>query len=502
MDLYPELPIRPLCCALPNRKDFPFSKVRSAEKHQVISFLTLFLSLTFGPQPVEVSVGDEVAAVEILLNGKPLTSMSKAPWRAVVDLGSSPAPWALEAVALDSRGAEIGRVRQLLNIPRERVEASWVLEGGASPETPRRARLVWQAVAREARQVHLQLDGQALEVEDPRSFELPPYDPSETHVLSASIVFSEELEVNTVTSFGRGFSDSTSSKLTAIPIEIEEGRKRPLSPEDLKGWFQVQGEPVEVIASEQAPMEVLVVRDIETAKTLANIDIGSAAPRESARRTGAGVSNPRIANNSPPPRSIRLPSSSGQMMSGLSPSSRLRFVSSWPTRSTSEDRLLFPISLDLVALTGRGIPFAVTRGFQSGADPGAQRLADAVAVAGLRAAATHRPRLVILILGDSPQDVSSLALEDAYRFLDSLGVPLEVWWARGDRRSAPPTSRPGLLVVKNRNQLRQAVRQVAKRLERQRIVWLSGSFLPQEVRLSEAAEGVALLAQPAALPMQ
>ena len=83
-----------------------------------------------------------------------------------------------------------------------------------------------------------------------------------------------------------------------------------------------------------------------------------------------------------------------------------------------------------------------------------QRLADAVAVAGLAAVEEERRRAVVLVLGPDAEDGSLLSPAEATAFLAQLRVPLRVWsfgrraFARGrevgrrpDDRDGPPARR-------------------------------------------------------------
>ena len=92
-----------------------------------VSFVSLFLSLTTGLHPVEVSVTGPVAAVEIRIDGETVAVMQRAPWRTKCDFGRL-RPLVLEAVALDAEGRECARSRQQVNLPRQAVESSLVLE--------------------------------------------------------------------------------------------------------------------------------------------------------------------------------------------------------------------------------------------------------------------------------------------------------------------------------------------------------------------------------------
>ncbi|MCB1033317.1 MAG: hypothetical protein KDD47_05730, partial [Acidobacteria bacterium] len=58
----------------------------------MIAFVTLFLSLVAGPQEIEVAVGPEVARVELLLDGRNISTLTAAPWKLRHDFGLELAP--------------------------------------------------------------------------------------------------------------------------------------------------------------------------------------------------------------------------------------------------------------------------------------------------------------------------------------------------------------------------------------------------------------------------
>jgi hypothetical protein len=113
-----------------------------------IAFLTLFLGLTLGPQPIELTATGPVAAVELLLDGAPAGRLTRSPWQGQIDFGPSLVPHQLVARALDSEGTEISRAEQWLNLPRQPAEVGILLENGAEGR-PVAARLTWQSLTGE-----------------------------------------------------------------------------------------------------------------------------------------------------------------------------------------------------------------------------------------------------------------------------------------------------------------------------------------------------------------
>ncbi|HEX7191168.1 MAG TPA: hypothetical protein VF381_06295, partial [Thermoanaerobaculia bacterium] len=124
------------------------------------------------------------------------------------------------------------------------------------------------------------------------------------------------------------------------------------------------------------------------------------------------------------------------------------------------------------------------------------RYADAVAVAGLQALGKQHPRAVVLIVGRSFHDSSTLTAAQARAFLDSAGVPLFVW-SLADAASQPAAVKEwgSLTDITTIVKLDDAVRELRHTLDAQRIVWLAGDHLPQEVHLTAKATGMRLLAK-------
>lgn len=112
------------------------------------------------------------------------------------------------------------------------------------------------------------------------------------------------------------------------------------------------------------------------------------------------------------------------------------------------------------------------------------RVADAVAVAGLQAAAGNRRRAVLLVLADDADDESRFEAAAVRRYLASLAVPLYVW--RLGSEDANPEWGPGEQIGNFRN-LQRAARRLEKALESQRIVWLEGRHLVNRIELTPDA---------------
>ena len=95
------------------------------------------------------------------------------------------------------------------------------------------------------------------------------------------------------------------------------------------------------------------------------------------------------------------------------------------------------------------------------------------------------------MLGRQREDGSRFAPEIARRYLEDLRVPLVVWDLSGPSAD-PPTGWGDLKPVENVDDLVRQVRRIRYRLGEQRIVWLRGTHLPQQIELTDRARGISL----------
>ncbi len=423
----------------------------------MIEFLSLFLGLVVGAQPVELA--GEAATVELRLDGEIVDVLDEPPWIFDCDFGEPLLPHELLAIARDAEGSELGRARQWLNLPRARAEARLALLWGEG-ETPRAGRLVWQALDYDApRQVAISFDGRPLTPEDPKSFELPPHSIRQLHLLRAELVFSESVQAYAELVFGGSFGDEVSTELTAVPV-VTEHRKLP-RPEEMQGWFRRRGRPLQVVSIDRRPAEILVVRERSSA-TLSNL-------RRLAAQRRAGRSIPR----------------------GLERGDSLRFVhprlDSRQGEQMRYDRM--PMSDDLASLDWDLYGAIAEASIETEEPAAALPIADAVAIAGLVAAGGRGPRAVILVHTGDSEDVSRFAVENVRAYLHSLRVPLYVWRPSPE---AVPGGWAGAADVSARPKLAEEVRLLRKALSSQAVVWIEGSHLPNEIELTAAAKGLKL----------
>lgn len=430
----------------------------------MITFVTLFLGLFLGVQPVEVQVGAEVAAVELVLDGEPVDRLEGPVWRGRVDFGTDLTPHHLEAVALDERGRELDRAERWINLPRPPAEVNLFLE--TTEDDRRIVRIYWESVVgTRPLAVRLELDGEPLPEADLSGVELPELDPDTAHFLRAELDFPDNISTSTEIAFGGGFREAVDARLTAVPLELAKDRE--VAAESLEGVLAEEGEPLPVVAVEEGAVDLVLVPDAGALSVLTEMSLEW--------QTHASVRNQyRTAQENPLAelrRTLPLPKDQ-----------RLRFL--WPfaqvrLRQGGIPSNLFVSSPELTHADG-GLVWLLSR---VQPPPGLQprtSLSTAVAVAGTVAAGRNRRRAVVLLWTGGEGDRSHLSAVTVRRYLERLRVPFQVWSLVEDR-PAPGWGEP--IEASSLLELERAYKQLNRALERQRIVWVPGTHLPQKIEL-------------------
>ena len=434
----------------------------------MISFLTLLLGLTIGPQKVEVSVSGPVAAVELQLDGAPVARLEHAPWLATVDLGADLSPHELIARALSPAGEELSRARQWINLPRPPAEIEILLERDASGKATAARLAPVSLVGPKPVLLLAAFDDKPLAVREGGRVDLPAYDSGTTHLLTATAEFSNGVLARRDAVLGGAAAIEASAELTGVPVRVTG---RPPNAAAAAGWFVKNGEPLSLVAFEHSGAQILIVRDLTIDEARARV--GS---RETRSRSLAG-------------KPIAEAIAAGAR---LDREDRARFL--WPVVQVSWGgdlrTELFESSHDFL-LKDEALPWLLTHIEDPHPATGPPRYADAVAVAGLQAAASRGRRAVILVLGSQSADGSHLSPDAARRYLERLRVPLFVWSLAGP--SGPAAGWGEHEDVSNPSLLRRACNRVKDALETQWIAWLSGEHRPQDIGLAREARGVALL---------
>lgn len=407
-----------------------------------IVFLTAFLGLVMGTQTVELRVEGDVARVDLFVDGRVVGSMAAPPWRRDVNLGDTLAPHRIEARAYDASGALLTSAMQKVNAPAPPRELQIEVEDA------QRARLRWSALdVVRPDSIEARLDGKPVDVQRDYTLALPPVEDGRVHLLEVTArAKNRQAEAQLV--FGEALQMSTTAEMSAIPVrDWKKGNHA-----------SVNGEDVRIAAVDDLPAEVILVRDPSSREAELRLDFdrrrversGSSAREQMGRSAGRG----------------------GQLTKG----DRVRFL--WPAGQSgkgTERSMLFTSSRSFeedlgILLVGVSYPGPVND----------VRYADAVAVAALQAAGSQRPRAVVLILG-SAKDASQLKPADARAYAASLGVPLHVWSFDKQQSSEAPNAWGATAPITTRDRLRDAVNALRADLDAQRILWVEGDYLPNEV---------------------
>jgi hypothetical protein len=423
----------------------------------ILAFATVFLSLTFGEHPIEVLVAEPVARVEMLLDGDVIGVLESEPWRLQCDFGQSVAPHRLEAVAFDAEGEEIARAVQWINLPRPSADATVVIR--TEDDGSRYAELSWTNILRAPpERISVSFDGLPLTVTDPQRILLPEHDLAQLHFISAELEFAHGVSTLVEVTFGGEYSDEVSAELTAVPIALERGARQPAPAEIETSLLSSTKGSVRVAAVEKGPAEIVIIRDQEVQPAL---DALARQRRSTRRQLGVSAYAARFEDRLKVDQNIGL---------------------FWPFMELSDSGIwMFPPTYGWLSPRDGGVGWLLSNFKALRRDPAEQQLADAVAVAGLNALARNRRRAVVLVLGEAPSDSSRIAWSKVIDYLRLVRVPLYVW---------SPFEHPGdspwgeIEDVSTPTRFRAAVDRLSTEIDRQRIVWIEGRHLPQEIEMA------------------
>ena len=426
----------------------------------MIEFVTLFLGgLVTGPRTVEFVAGDPVAIVEVRLDGRLAGRLEAPAWKIRLDFGQDLSPHLLEGVGLDLSAREVARVRQWINLSPKQAQSTVLIEGADSGRDAV-ARVNWESLAEtnEPESVRVTFDGQLLAVDDPRTIPLPEFDPRSTHYLRVKLEFAERLSSEAEVVFGGTYGSEVSTEITAVPVSLTTG-KWPRSTESMNGWFTVEDTPQKIHAIEKGLGEIVAVVDVAASAHLARLQ-----KRVARLDTDIGVRRDlRVSFINPCPETQRR-------------EDHRQIVFTRSRRFSSRDGRL----LDLLSQSAR---FECTEV--------EQQLAEAVGIAGLTASEDGRRRVVLLVLGEAPRDRSKLTPDQVIAYLRRLRVPLVVWSVGVG--GTPPVQWGPTTGVQKLRLLNRAYKSVERILERQHVVWLEGSHLPQSVELRPGIDDIVLV---------
>ncbi len=400
-----------------------------------IVFLTLYLGLVSGRQPVELRVEPAVALMRMTLDGRPVATLTSPPWRATVDFGSGLVPEELVAVGYDKDGNEVARATQAINIPRPIAEADISVEGTTVD-------VHWRHRMNEKpRHASLRLDDKSLPMNEYRA-SLPKVDMATPHVLAAMVEFPTG-NARAERVIGGTLADTTGTELTPTAVRLA-GSAAP----SFEDCFTVAGDALQARAVEKPGALLIVVRN----------------------------PNPRLAllaMGQDPSVRAAVADRSSHGMAPVDAGTSVRLL--WPlvadyTGTDLPTSQLFSYSGDFDAQSGGMLSHLVLVGHGGRDATDVLRFADAAAVAGVQAADGGRRRAVIVVL-DGTADHSRYPPAVARRYLASIGVPLFVWSAIGRQPDLEKAWGP-IVDISRSDKLIKATAAVRQELETQRIAWL------------------------------
>ena len=437
----------------------------------MIEFVTLLLGLVTGMQSVELSVDERVTRVELQLDGEPIESRREPPWLFDCDFGDELAPHELTAIAYGADGQETARVRQWINLPRDRVEARLALDRRTG--APATARLIWSALDHiRPASVEVTFDGQPLPAEDLQAIVLPPHDSASLHFLRAELVFSPSERTYAELVFGGTYGDEVSTELTAVVLAAD---KKPPRPEQMEGWLAKRGRPLQVVAVDKGPANLLFIREksVTTLEGLQLIYEKKMWHKASARRPQIGID---VVGDNDRVRFVFPTTGRRQPVVGQG-------RASWSIEQV-------PVSLD-VADYGPLFDILTDAFFPDQDLPTSeQQLADAVAIGGVVAASGDQRRMLVLIRSFEGKDTSRFSPAEVEAYLRQLRVPFQVWTITPEAAEPPPPVWGNERDVSQIRTLRRALSDLRKALESQVVVWVEGAHLTHEIELTGKAVGL------------
>ena len=261
------------------------------------------------------------------------------------------------------------------------------------------------------------------------------------------------------------------SQLTAVPVELDT--RRVLDPDEMEGLLVARGEKLNVAAVDRQGARIYVVRDHGAWPALRNTG------RMIDRRDHV-ISGMR--------RSSLLQGAEARGLAAEIPPGKDRFYLVVPNPTAARGLALFPI-LEPFNVDRWGLAWLSTHILSTRSAVAGQRLSEAVALAGLRAAADGCPRAVLLVTGEDPVDGSRHGPASVREYLRALRVPLFVWSTTVD---GSPEAWGAGEAIRGVSAIDRASRGLLNALKRQWIVWVEGEFRPDEIELIPNSKGIRL----------
>jgi hypothetical protein len=407
----------------------------------MIVFLTLYLGLVSGRQPLALRADPAVKSIRIVVDGTTLATMTAPPWRVDLNFGPLLLPHEIVAVGFDADGIEVARVTQFANLPRRMAEMDVVLTRDAKGR-PARAAIVARHVTHEkVRRASIKLDDKEVALDNELAAKIPAIDMMRPHVLTAEVRFSDGTAARREVVFGGQYAESTQAQLTPIVVTRTAAGDAPVD-----RCIVVNGAPLNVRSVERSTADVVIVRDPDARNAYVLARRGS--PILGAQKAVAALEDGTFGQIlSPIPEQIRGDAAATTIFT--------------PTFSFDASKY--------------GMYYALAWLYGPRGSAAQRQWADAVAVAGISAIADGRRRAVVLVLGDA-RDYSEHSPAVVRRYLDALGVPLFVWSVEGPRPDLA-ASWGDVDDVSSMDKLVAATNRIRRTLAEQRVVWVTADPL-------------------------
>ena len=417
-----------------------------------IVFISLFLGIVAGRNTIGLQVSGPVKTVRIYVGQRQAAVLTQPPWRATVDLGPELTPRELTAVGFNAKGEEIARATQVLNLPRPVAEFDIVVDKGI-------VSLPWRhLMGLKPTRATVAVDGKPVVVDKNLRGKLPRLSLDQPHVVSAQVQFQDDFVARRERVIQTEMSDTVGTELTPVIVR-ETAAQHPASWEGC--LVAPNGKAVRTAAVEESRALLIVVREPSRDESESIVDL--------ARPLGR--------------------------MLMLDKGTVLRMI--WPLgeaygHATDGNSFLFPPSQDFDAVQYGFLRFLSLHGpVMNEHEP--LRFADAVAVAGIRAATGAQRRAVVLILSTKP-DTSIHGAPVVQHYLAALGVPLFVW----SPTAVPPESAAAwgnVADVSSTPKLADALQRIRRTLAQQRIAWVQADPLTALHLRANASCGIEAVAR-------
>lgn len=297
---------------------------------------------------------------------------------------------------------------------------------------------------------------------------------------------------------------------TPVVVLLDDPRREP---DDLADIFRVDGKPAQILSIENPDAELWIVCDprlMNEFETAAILVFGQRVQYAGA----AALLDGDVLRAGPEAALERLQDSSGFVTA----SAAHRFDSAWhawqtylPVDSDTTVRMVSPWGAPVSQVETPREIFTTTQPMDARKAGALQilfetrplgpwyRMADAIGIAAMEAAASHGRRAVLVLTSDRGEsDLSLYDIKTIRDYLDDLGVPLHVWsfdYQSGGSASywGPGTTRIEAPILESAEPLWAAHQPLLRTLRRQRVVWIAGRHHPGRVQLAPTAEGVYLV---------